>query len=255
MKKIGRNEQCPCGSGKKFKQCHMGREDELVFDNVSEVSFEMSSRITSLPVVKYGRSQEIIEALDIEDLTNSDLGIKFIDLKQYDKLDILGRAPLSEDRGLSGGVFVNVLKTRPSEPDNVYVAISPRIGDSTLIHQLAHVFEYLDGSNLMPGTAKPLSYELGIPTEHLEHSHEFGYWLDYLKNRFDIQLDAEDTIIFFLYENGLLIKAEDIARRDSFVLKSKSEQMLKFLSKNSAKVDALICELPGYIGSRVKKEG
>ncbi|HJN78240.1 MAG TPA: SEC-C metal-binding domain-containing protein [Myxococcota bacterium] len=27
--KIGRNDACPCGSGKKFKKCHSGREDEL----------------------------------------------------------------------------------------------------------------------------------------------------------------------------------------------------------------------------------
>jgi preprotein translocase subunit SecA len=27
--KIGRNQPCPCGSGKKFKHCHMGRESEL----------------------------------------------------------------------------------------------------------------------------------------------------------------------------------------------------------------------------------
>lgn len=27
--KIGRNSLCPCGSGKKFKHCHMGRESEL----------------------------------------------------------------------------------------------------------------------------------------------------------------------------------------------------------------------------------
>ena len=26
---IGRNDPCPCGSGKKFKHCHMGRENEL----------------------------------------------------------------------------------------------------------------------------------------------------------------------------------------------------------------------------------
>lgn len=28
--KIGRNDMCPCGSGKKFKNCHMGRENELL---------------------------------------------------------------------------------------------------------------------------------------------------------------------------------------------------------------------------------
>lgn len=27
--KVGRNEPCPCGSGKKYKRCHEGREDEL----------------------------------------------------------------------------------------------------------------------------------------------------------------------------------------------------------------------------------
>ncbi len=29
VRKIGRNELCPCGSGKKFKACHEGREAEL----------------------------------------------------------------------------------------------------------------------------------------------------------------------------------------------------------------------------------
>jgi preprotein translocase subunit SecA len=28
--KIGRNDPCPCGSGKKFKNCHLGRESELL---------------------------------------------------------------------------------------------------------------------------------------------------------------------------------------------------------------------------------
>jgi len=27
--KVGRNDACPCGSGKKFKQCHLGKEREL----------------------------------------------------------------------------------------------------------------------------------------------------------------------------------------------------------------------------------
>ncbi|MEC9071302.1 MAG: SEC-C metal-binding domain-containing protein [Myxococcota bacterium] len=26
---MGRNDECPCGSGRKFKKCHAGREDEL----------------------------------------------------------------------------------------------------------------------------------------------------------------------------------------------------------------------------------
>jgi preprotein translocase subunit SecA len=30
MPKLGRNDRCPCGSGKKFKDCHLGREGELI---------------------------------------------------------------------------------------------------------------------------------------------------------------------------------------------------------------------------------
>jgi hypothetical protein len=29
-RKIGRNELCPCGSGKKYKRCHMGKTSELM---------------------------------------------------------------------------------------------------------------------------------------------------------------------------------------------------------------------------------
>lgn len=27
MGKIGRNDPCPCGSGKKYKKCHLGRDE------------------------------------------------------------------------------------------------------------------------------------------------------------------------------------------------------------------------------------
>lgn len=33
---IGRNDPCPCGSGKKFKHCHMGRENELSLNGKDE---------------------------------------------------------------------------------------------------------------------------------------------------------------------------------------------------------------------------
>jgi len=29
MPKIGRNDPCPCGSRKKWKKCHLGKEAEL----------------------------------------------------------------------------------------------------------------------------------------------------------------------------------------------------------------------------------
>ncbi len=253
MKKIGRNDLCPCGSGKKFKHCHLGSEDELLQKGNEKITYEASARITGLSPVTYGRSQEFMKAIDIKALTGSEMGVKFIDLKQYGEVSMSGQTVTTFENDRVGGIVVNILKTKVSDPNNIYVAISPKVGDSTLIHQLAHVLDYLGGSNLMPGLAKPLSFELGIPTEHLEHPHEFGYWLEYLKKTFDVQMDADDTIITYLYKNEMLIKGEDIKRQDSLVLKSRSDEILKFLSKNSAEIDMLICELPGYIGSRVHK--
>ena len=254
MKKIGRNEPCPCGSGKKFKHCHLGREDEIVRDGMGDFSEDMSARITNLEPVAYGRSREIVAALDIKKLTGSSAGIKFIDLREYDKLDFFGRRPTRDGKDSKGGVVINVLKTRITDPDNIYIAISPKVGENVLVHELAHVLDYLGGAKLMSGIAAPLSLELGIPIEHLEHPHEFCYWLSYLREKFDVQLDADDTIISYLYKNDMLIKGQVIAKQDPFVLKTKSERILKFLSERSAEIDALICELPGYIGSRLKKD-
>ncbi len=225
----------------------------MIQAGISDFSEEMSARITSLKPVVYGRSQEILDALDIKELTGSPAGIKFIDLAKYDELDLFGRQPAKSGKGSKGGVVVNVLKTLKTDPDNIYIAISPKISDHILVHELAHVLDYLGGSKLMPGIATPLSFELGVPVEHLEHPHEFCYWLIFLQEKFNIKLDADDTVISFLYKNDMLIKGDVIAKQDSFVLKTKSEMLLKFMSKNSSEIDSLICELPGYIGSRVKK--
>jgi hypothetical protein len=252
MKKVGRNDPCPCGSGKKFKKCHMGREDELVLDGVGEISEEMSGQITSLPEVSYGRSKEMTDALDLKALTGNAIGIKLVDLKRYADLNIFGSPQSRMSKGKGGGVFINVYKTLKTDPDHIYLAISQDIDDSTLVHQLAHVLDYLGSSKLMPGTLDPLGFELGIPVDHLEHTEEFGYWLGYLKRRFDVHLDADDTIILYLYENGMLIKGEEIEEKNGLVLKSKSDRIFKFLSEKSQQIDALIRQLPGYIGKQVR---
>lgn len=251
MKKVGRNDPCPCGSGKKFKKCHMGREDELVLDGMGEITVEMSAQITSLAQVSYGRSQEMADALDLEELTGNAIGIKFVDLISYADLNIFGSPQSRISKGKGGGVFINLYKTLKTDPHHIYLAISPDVDDSTLIHQLAHVIDYLGGSKLMPGTLEPLGFELGIPVDHLEHAEEFGYWLDYLRERFDVQLDADDTIIWYLYKNGMLIRGQEIKEKNGLVLKSKSDRMFKFLSEKSQEIDALIRQLPGYIGERV----
>ncbi|MCF8131442.1 MAG: SEC-C domain-containing protein [Deltaproteobacteria bacterium] len=256
MDKIGRNDPCPCGSGKKFKRCHLGKEDQLTTQETpsGEFSSEDSARITGLPEVSYGRSQEMLDTLDIKKLTGSSAGVRFIDLAAYKNLDLADARPSETEGTGAGGILINIFKTKITDPDHLYLAISPEISDSTLIHQLAHVLDYLGGSKLMPGVAKPLSFDVGIPTEHLEHPHEYAYWLNYLKNEFDVQLDADDTIVAFLYENDMLIKGRDIEQQDKTLLRAKSERMMRFMSEKSAEIDTLICERPGYIGSRVSQE-
>ena len=52
MIKVGRNDPCPCGSGKKFKRCHLGHEDELLVDKMKEDQENAAKKIASLPEVQ-----------------------------------------------------------------------------------------------------------------------------------------------------------------------------------------------------------
>lgn len=251
MRKIGRNELCPCGSGKKFKKCHLGREEDLALGDLGEISVEeMGARITGMPQVYHGRSKEMLEGLDIMGLTGSPMGVKCVDLEAYADLNLFGSSHPKSGGGKSGGIFINAYKTMKADPNHLYLAISREVEDSTLIHELAHVLDYLGGSKLMPGSMEPLGYELGIPPEHLEHPQEFGKWLEFLQKRFDVELDADDRIIAFLYENEMLIQGQEIQGRNAFILKSKSDHIMRFLGENSEEIDALIRKSPGYIGPR-----
>jgi hypothetical protein len=248
MKNIGRNDPCPCGSGKKFKKCHQGREDELCLDGLGNVSVEeMGARIVTLPSVSYGRVAEITASLDIEKIAGRKIGIKFVDLENYAQLHLFGSGSGEGSEGRKGGVFINPYKTLVADPENSYVAISKDVDDGILIHEIAHVLDYLAGSQLVPGTLDPVAMELGIPVEHLEHPEEYGYWLDYLRKKFEVKIDADDSIILYLYENQLLIKGREIQSRNRLIIRAKSERILRFLSEHSEEVDQRIRDLPGYI--------
>jgi len=248
MTSVGRNDPCPCGSGKKFKKCHMGREDELFPEDREEPLLEeMGTEIANMPSVAYGRSQEMLDDLDVQLLTGSPMGIKLVDLDAYAGLSFGGGGFSKKGEG---GVLVNIHKTLHADPGNLYIAISPNIGEAALIHQLAHALDFLGGSKMFPGTLDPLAYELNIPVEHLEHPEEFGYWHNFLSKKFGVTSDADDAIIGYLYKHQLLIKGREIRDKNAFVLKSKSERIFRFLSDHSEEVDALIRGLPGYIGKR-----
>lgn len=247
MKKIGRNDLCPCGSGKKFKKCHLGREDELILEKIEVSRKELGRQITSLPEVRYGRSKEIIEAINIQKLTGKARGIKFINLKEY--LTLVGSNKKVVDNNSSASQIVNLNKTRKSDPNNIYIAITPNTNDSTLIHQIAHVLGYLKDSIPLPGTFFQISEETEIPAEQLDHPKEFGNWLDYLKDRFDVELDAEDKIISFLNENGILLTGEEVRSKDRQTLISRSTRIFNFLKEHREEIDLLIKDREGYVGS------
>ena len=61
--KIGRNEPCPCGSGKKYKGCCLGKQSEpsqtLYYRRLSEAYDRLSERLLPYATVKFGR--EVID--------------------------------------------------------------------------------------------------------------------------------------------------------------------------------------------------
>ncbi|MFY0686520.1 MAG: SEC-C domain-containing protein [Cyclobacteriaceae bacterium] len=52
MKKVGRNDPCPCGSGKKYKDCHLSNEKTKELSNKS--LFYIALLIALLAIAGYG---------------------------------------------------------------------------------------------------------------------------------------------------------------------------------------------------------
>lgn len=224
----------------------MGREQELE-RLLKEKTNDSLKALLQLREVSYGRSEEFRNAIDLASLTGIPKRIRFVDLSEY--LEIT-RGNLFGGDGLrrAGGLVINPWKTALVDHRHVWVAISEDITDSALIHELAHVLDYLGGAKIMPWVAYQLSSELDVPVEHLEHLQEFGYWLDWLAEKFDVELDADDTIIHYLYKKGLLIKAGDIMLGDKEAIKNQSKTILSHLSENSQLIARLVREKKGYRG-------
>jgi len=249
MLKIGRNELCPCGSGKKFKKCHLGREDELM----KLLPEGAGDDIVDLPEVSYGRSAEIMSGLDFPKLTKTDIGVRLIDLQTYLKLGLDSKEIPPNLDSASAGQMINPFKTMKADPDHIYVAITPKISGSTLIHQLAHALDYLNGSKVNPGLARPLSLELELPLELLEHPREFGDWLEFLRNEFAVELDAEDTIVSFLHGKGFLISGEVLKSGDHDALEAQVRRAVDFLRESQPEINGLIENRVGYISPAAGK--
>jgi hypothetical protein len=251
MGEIGRNDPCPCGSGKKFKHCHLGQEEELVASMLESLPHGAAEKIAALPEVDYCGCQDMLVQLDLAKLAvASKVGVRFVDLGAYLELGLVAKeAPKDLDQ-TSAGQMVNPFKTMQADPDNIYLAITPGVTRSTLVHQLAHVLDYLAGSRLNPGLAKPLSLELEAPAELLEHPKEFGDWLQFLANEFGVTLDAEDTIVQYLHENGLLIPGDMVRADDKTILEGMIRRTLEHIRTHRQEIDQRIRNRDGYMADQ-----
>ena len=248
-----RNAPCPCGSGKKFKKCHMGREDELVAI-LAHLPEQASEKICALAEVDYGSCRRMLEGLDWGKLTNSKIGVKFIDLEEYLTLGFVGRQPPENIGSQSAGQMVNPIKTHETDPNHIYVAITPAVTESTLVHLLAHVLDFMVGSGNNPALATALSMDLQLPAELLEHPKEYGDQLIFLCNEFGVDLDAEDAIVEYLHEKGYLIPGSTIKAQDTLILEGSVRRTIEFIRTHREEIDARIKDKAGYRGDTTPKE-
>ena len=231
---IGRNDPCPCGSGKKFKHCHLGREDELLAANLQMDPGEMARRIFELPECDHPRAREMAAQVVLTSAAGKEIRIRLKDLDAYRALRLYGQPP--QDKG-PGGVFINPYKTRVLDPQHLYIALSPQADESVVVHELAHAADYVEGSALPPGRGVELAHETGLPVELLEHPQEFGERLRELAERFQVRLDDDDEIIVFLARRRMLLPGKQIARGDRQELVAAAEKTLRFMRENQQEIN------------------
>jgi len=250
LSNIRRNDPCPCGSGKKFKRCHLGREQELFGNLLDPDPGTLGLAITRLPACNHPRAEQMAAGLELFSAAGKRLNVKLVDLAAFRALNPQGQG--SGPAG-PGGVLISPQKTRPFDPNHVYIALSPDAGNSTVIHQLAHAADLLEGSGLPPGWGQDLAAKTGLPVELLEHPQEFGDRLLKLAAEFAVELDAEDEIIAILARRQLLLPGSLIAAAKRQELTTAAEKTLRYMQENQAEIDARIRRLPGYAGKRPPK--
>ena len=69
--KIGRNEPCPCGSGKKYKRCCLNDSTITIERNISRIDSEGMPHMSRLAVMRFG--QELIDNPDVLEKTSKHL--------------------------------------------------------------------------------------------------------------------------------------------------------------------------------------
>jgi hypothetical protein len=244
--KIERNDPCPCGSGKKFKKCHLGRESELVAERITLDPYQAAKMIINLPACGHAKAAEMAACLKVQSPAGKEYAIIIKDLNAYLALGLYGQE--SAPQG-AGGILINPQKTRVLAPGQIFLALSPQADDSTVVHQLAHAVDLVSGSALPPGRGQALAYETGLPVELLEHPQEFGDRLLELAQRFAVELDAEDEIVAFLARRQMLLSGRLVAEGQREPLVEAAEKSLRCLRENQEELDTRIRTRAGYTGA------
>ncbi len=244
---VGRNDPCPCGSGKKFKKCHLGRESEIKAQRLNIDPYDAAKLIVALPECAHPRAAEMAASLELTTAAGKRLAVRLKDLAAYLQLGLFGQEATAADLG---GVLINPQRTRLLDSESVYLALSPTADDSTVIHQLAHAADLVMGSGLEPAQAAEAARASGLPSEMVEHPQEFGDALLTLAQKFGVELDAEDEIVAMLARRQLLLPSKLVAAGKREDLVAAAGKALSYLRDNQDEVDARIKSRRGYVGRR-----
>ncbi len=242
---VGRNDPCPCGSGKKFKRCHLGREDQIVEQSLSVDPYQTAQKICQLEPCGHPNAERMAAGLDLTSKAGKKLTVRFVDLAAYQALGLAGES--AGPKG-PGGLFINPQRTRPVEPGSLYIALSPDAHDSDVVHLLAHVVDYVSGSGLGPGAASEKADLLSLPAELLEHPQEYGDALLELSRGNGIELDAEDEIVAFLARRQMLLPGKMVAAGKREELLNACQKTMGFMRDAKDEIDARIKGRRGYAG-------
>ena len=244
---VRRNDACPCGSGKKFKNCHMGREDKILEDRMKFETSELALKIRDLPPARHAGAEKMARALEFTSAAGKKIKIKLVDLDAYQAISM--KNAKSTPQG-PGGLLINPYKTRVLDPLHIYVALTPDVNESTIIHEFAHAADLIEGSALTPGFGSALASETSIPVEILEHPQEFGERLVQLSEKFGVELDAEDEIVAFLAKKEKLLPGKVIAKGKKEELVPLAEETMRFMQESQEEINKTIKKRQGYMGDR-----
>jgi hypothetical protein len=94
-RKVGRNDPCPCGSGKKYKKCCLGKEIEPLPSRATQLGQELREELAGQEFASLGEAQEFLDRIT----------------------ELRNRTPLEDFQGLSPEQMQKLLYSPFESPD------------------------------------------------------------------------------------------------------------------------------------------